>query len=143
MNGIIINKVEDLIGLILNRRIQNIKGRIIEMEEQRGLKRQLLRYYLWVFNKRDNSLIGHVGDITTEGLMLVSKKPIEAGKIIQFRMEVSKFIMKEQREVTCTGTCVWSRSDENPDFHITGFKLNKLKEKDKVIIYKLISEAKY
>lgn len=56
--------------------------RIVEVEEHRKQKRQLLRYYLWVFNKKDNSLIGHVGDITTEGVMLVSKKLIEVGEKI-------------------------------------------------------------
>ena len=40
------------------------------MVEHRRLKRQLLRYYLWVFNKEDSLLIGHVGDITTEGVII-------------------------------------------------------------------------
>ena len=40
------------------------------MVEHRRLKRQLLRYYLWVFNKEDNLLRGHVGETTTEGVML-------------------------------------------------------------------------
>lgn len=66
--------------------MQNIIRKYDRMEEQRGLKRHLLRYYLWVFNKKDNSLIGHVGDITMEGIMLVSKEPIPVGDIIQFRM---------------------------------------------------------
>ncbi|MCP4253852.1 MAG: hypothetical protein GY775_10660 [Candidatus Scalindua sp.] len=113
------------------------------MGEHRRQKRQLLRYYLWVFNKKDNALIGHVGDITTEGVMLVSKKLIEIGKIIQFRMEPSGFKMKESRNVECTGTCVWSKGDTDPDFYIAGFKLNKLKEEDSEFICKLISEAKY
>ena len=76
------------------------------MGEQRGLKRQLLRYYLWVFNIKDNSLIGHVGDITTEGIMLVSKEIIEVGRIIQLRMEPSRVYMKESRDVECAGTCM-------------------------------------
>jgi hypothetical protein len=48
----------------------NSYKRIIEMVEHRRLKRQLLRYYLWVFNKEDNLLRGHVGETTTEGVML-------------------------------------------------------------------------
>ncbi|MBC8554478.1 MAG: PilZ domain-containing protein [Candidatus Brocadiales bacterium] len=118
------------------------------MVEHRRLKRQLLRYYLWVFNKEDSLLIGHVGDITTEGVMLVSKELIEVGKIIQFRMkpfriETSRFEIMESREVECTGTCVWSEGDMNPGFYIAGFKLDKLKEKEKEFICKLISEAEY
>jgi len=41
------------------------------MVAYRRLKRQLLRYYLWVFNKEDNLLLGRVRDITTEGVMLI------------------------------------------------------------------------
>ncbi len=118
------------------------------MGEHRRLKRQLLRHYLWVFNREDNLLIGHVGDITAEGVMLVSKELIEVGRIIQFRMEpfrieTSRFKMTEGREVECTGTCVWSKDDMNPGFCVAGFKLDKLEEKEKDFIYKLISEAKY
>ena len=40
------------------------------MVAHRRLKRQLLRYYLWVFNKEDNLLLGRVRDIATEGVML-------------------------------------------------------------------------
>ena len=40
------------------------------MVAYRRLKRQLLRYYLWVSNKEDNLLRGHVGGTTTEGVML-------------------------------------------------------------------------
>ncbi len=113
------------------------------MEEHRRLKRQLLRYYLWVFNKEDNSLMGHVGDISTEGVMLVSKKLIEVGTVFQFRMEPSGFKMKESKDVECSGTCVWSKGDTDPNFFIAGFKLNKLKEADNKFICKLVSEAKY
>jgi len=76
------------------------------MGEQRRLKRQLLRYYLWVFNKKDNSLIGHVGDITTEGVMLVSKKLIEVGKIIQFRMKPSRFMYEEIQKLRFFHACL-------------------------------------
>ena len=40
------------------------------MVEHRRQKHQLLRYYLWVFNKEENLLRGHVGDTTREGVML-------------------------------------------------------------------------
>ncbi len=118
------------------------------MGENRRLKRQLLRHYLWVFNRENNLLIGHVGDITTEGVMLVSKELIVVGKIIQFRMEpfkieTSRFKTTEGREVECTGICVWSKDDVNPGFYVAGFKLDKLEEEEKDFIYKLISEAKY
>ncbi len=113
------------------------------MEEQRRLKRQLLRYYVWVFEKKSNSLIGHVGDITTEGIMLVSKDPIKVGKNIQFRMVPSRFKIKESRVVKCTGTCVWSKGDVNPDFNIAGFKLYKFNKSEEELIGKLISESKY
>ncbi len=113
------------------------------MEERRKLKRQLLRYYIWVFENNNNSLIGHVGDITKEGIMLVSKEPIMIGETIQFRMVPSRFKIKESRVLKCTGICVWSKTDVNPDFKLAGFKLDKLEKNEEALICKLISESKY
>ncbi len=113
------------------------------MEEQRKLKRQLLRYYIWIFENNKNFLIGHVGDITKEGIMLVSKEPLIVGETIQFRMVPSRFKIEESRVLKCAGTCVWSRADVNPDFNLAGFKLDKLQKREEALICKLISESKY
>jgi len=66
------------------------------MQEKRKLKRRHLIYYLRVFEKNADQPIGHMVDISDEGMMLISEDPAESR---------------------------WCREDENPDFYNTGFQL--------------------
>ena len=62
------------------------------------MKRRHLIYYLRVFDSKNDSLVGHVIDITTEGIKLFNEKPIEPGKEFKFRMALPEFI-KENVEI--------------------------------------------
>ena len=112
---------------------------ITEMAEKRIQKRWQLIYYLRVFDIKDNSLIGHVVNINAEGVMLLREKPIEVGKKLKFRMTLPEFI--DDGEIKFEGTCVWSKVDVDPNYYITGFKVDKLTEKELVLISKLIKRA--
>ena len=56
------------------------------MNEKRKLNRRHLIYYLRVFDRDTSILIGHLVDITAEGIMLISEDPIETDNIFQLKM---------------------------------------------------------
>ena len=73
------------------------------MVKKRALKRRHLIYYLMIFNTTTDEVIGHMIDITTGGLMIMSEKPIKTGKTYQLRMdlleklrELNKFHLKPE-----------------------------------------------
>ena len=91
--------------------------------EQRKLKRWHLIYYLRVFDEQRSALIGHVFDITTQGLRLVSEWPIPSGSVYQLSMEVPHD-SGETIRVSLPARALWSRPDEDSSgFHHTGFQL--------------------
>ncbi len=47
---------------------------------KRQLKRVHLIYYLRIFDNNSGNNIGHLVDITTQGIMMISEKPIPAGQ---------------------------------------------------------------
>jgi len=107
------------------------------MFEKRTLKRRHLIYYLRIMDKNTNELIGHLVDITSEGLMVISETQLETNKEFNFRMMLPKEIIgKETLEFNATS--LWSRKDINPDFYDTGFSLNDLSEEDRLIVDQLI-----
>lgn len=110
------------------------------MSEKRTMKRRHLIYYLRVFDSKDDSLVGHVIDITTEGIQLFSEEPIEIGKEFKFKMALPEFI-KENVEIEFEGVCSWSKRDVNQDFYVAGFKFGKLPEKEVKLINQLVMEA--
>ena len=58
------------------------------MQEKRRLKRWHLIYHLRIYDQQTDSLVGHVVDITTEGLRVVSEWPIPTGRDFQLWMDL-------------------------------------------------------
>ncbi len=90
--------------------------------DRRSVMRRHLIYYLRVWDVKANKLLGHVVDINADGLMLISEKQIEPGKIFDLEIrwnspEKKKIKIKFQAESR------WSTNDVNPSFFDTGFKL--------------------
>jgi hypothetical protein len=107
------------------------------MFEKRNLKRRHLIYYLRIMDKETNELVGHLVDITSEGIMLISEDQMEINKTFHFRMMLPKEIIgKEMLEFTATS--LWSKKDINPDFYDTGFRIEDINEPDTLRIDQLI-----
>ncbi|MDX1692703.1 MAG: PilZ domain-containing protein [Ketobacteraceae bacterium] len=89
---------------------------------QRKVDRRHLIYYLRVFNKQDNELLGNLVDISTRGIMLVSDSPIPVNKRFQLKMVLPETI-SGSREVEFEAESRWCQNDANKDFYDTGFEL--------------------
>jgi hypothetical protein len=106
------------------------------MSDKRELKRRHIIYYLRVFDRNSGILIGHVIDITTMGMLVISENPIRVDTEFKFRMDLP----------TDTGTsfldfdavAIWCHQDVNPDFFDTGFRFMNVKVEDVEIIGRLI-----
>ena len=106
-------------------------------QELRSLKRRHLIYYLEVYDDDTGELLGNLVDITTEGLKLVSKKPLEAKKVFNMRMHLPEGYFAEN-VLLFQGKSLWSSNDVNPDFYDTGFNAPDLDSKVKNMIMSLI-----
>ncbi len=107
--------------------------------DQRIQKRIHLIYYLRVFDVKTNKVIGHLVDITTEGIMIISEDPIEIKKNYTLKMDLPNDI-KGNQGIEFEATSMWAKKDVNPDFIDTGFKLLNITDEDKKIINQLIDE---
>ena len=107
------------------------------MENKRKLKRRHLIYYLRVFDVTNGQLIGHLVDITKEGLMLISELPLINEKQYSFRMVLPAEILNKA-ELTFVATVIWCKKDVNPDFYATGFRMVSISDDDMTIIESLI-----
>ncbi|MHC1782711.1 MAG: PilZ domain-containing protein [Anaerolineaceae bacterium] len=109
------------------------------MVEKRKYQRRHLIYYLRVFDRDTVNLIGHLVDITAEGVMVISENPIEVGKTFHMRMILPKeFFGKEQ--INFEAVSRWADKDINPSFYDTGFQLQDISEENIQIITQLIED---
>ena len=104
----------------------------------RVLKRRHLIYYLEVYDDSNGQLVGHLVDVTTKGIKLVSKKPFELGKKLILRMMLPEGYFEEQ-VIRFEGTSKWTSNDVNPEFYDTGFEIMPMETRARQIIMKLVN----
>jgi len=108
------------------------------VQDARTLKRRHLIYYLEVYDEADGELLGHLVDITTRGIKLISKKPIAVDRVYRMLMMLPEGYFKVN-DLHFEGRAIWSGNDINPDFYDTGFDVPGLDKDVRRIIIKLIN----
>lgn len=98
------------------------KAKKAKKADKRKVRRWHLVFYLRVFDGQNSTIVGHLVDISSRGLMLACDKPIEKGRILALRLKLPKEQAGRQ-EIQFEAVCRWCRLDSNPDFYIAGFKI--------------------
>lgn len=109
------------------------------MLEKRKHKRKNLLYYLPVIDRNTGGQIGHLVDITRDGMMLISKEPIEKGLMFQIRIELPA-VISGHVQIEFDAESRWNTKDVNPEFFDTGFRFRDINVRTAAIIEQLISE---
>lgn len=110
------------------------------MQDRRKLKRRHIIYYLLVFDHDTHVLLGHLVDVTTEGMLLISPQALETGRIYTLRMQLP-YEISGKKEMVFRARSKWCRKDANPDFYDTGFELFDIAGEDAETIEWLIERS--
>jgi len=89
------------------------------MHNKRKIRRIHLIYYLRLFDNETNIQVGHLVDITTEGIMMISEESVPMGKDFSFKMHLPGIITGRD-EINFRARCLWCRKDFNPDLFVSG-----------------------
>jgi len=109
----------------------------------RQLKRWHLIFYLRVFDNNTGELLGHLADLTTEGVMLVSDQDIPVGKDYVLKMEYPERDNRKQGSIILNAHSLWSNPDINSQFYDNGFKLIDPSAESVTILRELIDELAF
>ena len=109
--------------------------------EKRTLKRWYLIFYLRAFDQDTQELLGHVVDISTRGIMLISDKPIPTDKDFRLWLDVPQEEGGRERLFIETHS-LWSKRDVNPSFYDTGFSILNASPEALLRIQLLIDDLK-
>ena len=101
--------------------------------DRRKLKRRHLIYYSRVYDRANGKLMGHLMDITAEGVKLISEEPIEINQTFQLRMDLPEDIIAKPY-IFLDAKSMWCSPDINPDFYNTGFRVYNMDPKDVELI---------
>ena len=89
---------------------------------QRSEKRRPLIYYLKVFRVDTGELLGHLVDITHNGIMVLAREPFDIGWETAVRIELPS-PYQGRDDIRLTVASRWYRKDVNPLYFLTGFQI--------------------
>ncbi len=112
-------------------------------KKRRKHKRIHLIYYLLVFDRTTDHLVGHLVDITPGGLKLMSKDPVESGKSFEFRMILPIELDGTNRQLLFNTKCMWCKKNVYSDFYGAGFEISDIDKEDIDLIKRLIEDFGY
>lgn len=108
------------------------------MHERRAQERRNLIYYFRVLSQDTGQLIGYAANLSTEGVMLVGKKPTIPAAGYRLEMILPEEIDGKKR-VEFEATSLWCKENGDAGYFESGFELNNASSDDLVIIKRLCS----
>jgi len=88
---------------------------------QRSIERHQLPYYLKVFNRITDKPMGYIGNVSLDGLLLISQLPLLVGARFDMRLKIPGH--DAPHYIDFSATCQWSREDVTPGCYDSGFAL--------------------
>jgi hypothetical protein len=111
-------------------------------EELRQVDRRYLVFYLRVFDGMSSKILGHLVDISENGLQVIGDSPVEINLNYRLRMRLPT-LMKDRNEIVFSATSRWCKVDSNPDFYVSGFQMHDLPLQKTELIKNLIRDFGY
>jgi len=102
-------------------------------------ERTHLIYRLRVFDAKTGKLLGHMTDITPEGMMLIGEKAVKPGKDFALRMDLPRNVM-ESGHLTFQAVTKWCRRDSSGDFFSMGFQIKSISPEGLAVVRTLIRD---
>ena len=116
--------------------------RVIGMIEKRKEKRWHTLHYLKVYNGKTNKPAGRLVNISTEGIMLMSEKPIKTDTTYHLRIVMPKGD-NNRTSIAFEAISRWSMKGLNPEYYDSGFQLKNVARDDVEKIECLIKESTF
>jgi hypothetical protein len=111
------------------------------MQEKRNLVRKSLIYHLQVMNTKTRRLVGYVGNITREGLLLFSPEPIPGAEQATLPLAlICPQPIEGIRRVVFRGRKVWSAPDAHLGMHANGFHIERINVRNLKLLQTLIEQ---
>lgn len=91
-------------------------------KEHRSIKRHQLNDYLKVYNRNTMREMGNIGNISCNGLMLISSIPVLIGAVYNMRI-----ILPDQNNnslvIDFDARCHWCKPDVGPEYFDSGYSI--------------------
>ena len=109
------------------------------MKDRRKFKRKYLAFFTRIFDRRTGDLLGNLADLTADGLMMISEKPLPVGQDYDLRIDLPEQVF-DKNYLNLQGQIIWRQPDIHPNFWNSGLELKSPAPQDLQIIEQIIQE---
>ena len=110
------------------------------MIDRRKQARQRLVALTVVLDEASGEVLGQVGNLTLEGIMICSDRPLKIDQIYSLQIELPDEVDGRPR-LSVLARSLWCLRVSNPTHYATGFELLNLENADKRVIELVIRDA--
>ncbi len=108
------------------------------MAHQRLYKRRHLLYYLDVFERNIEVKLGHLGDLTQQGMLLLADRQYVPGARLALEVDLPPVAGFHGGCFAADATVMWSAADGSPLYHCVGLAFDELGPTEAAIVRMLI-----
>jgi hypothetical protein len=112
------------------------------MANHRSQPRHELNVYLEVREADSGRAVGHVVDLTTGGMRLVTTRTFAQGAAYRLLIAVD-IGPAGDKTVAVDAVCTWAGRDVNPDLNAVGFRFQNLKPQDEASLARTIRQHRF
>lgn len=93
------------------------------LHDQRCISRHQLNGFLQVYNRHTDKPIGYLGNISRQGMMLISHLPVMLGMCYELRLKLPSTTGAEVELLDFSARSHWCRPDATPGHYDSGFSI--------------------
>jgi hypothetical protein len=113
------------------------------MKERRKSERKSLVAYTQVYDLYGGELLGYLGDLTVQGAMVISEKPMQKDIELTLAIELPELPNIKSTRMTLPARIVWCEQDISPEFYNVGFEFKEVKPEQQAIIESIIQNYEF
>ncbi|MCC7118962.1 MAG: PilZ domain-containing protein [Anaerolineales bacterium] len=109
------------------------------MNDQRKETRKKLMAFTPVYDARERSLLGYIGNLNLRGVMLVGEHALEISKAYSLHVELpSSLAEQEVDKLTLSARVAWCKAEDAVKSFTVGFEFTELKPEQEAIIQAIL-----
>jgi hypothetical protein len=109
------------------------------MRERRRHPRRCTRFPAVVLDGQTDRFVGYVGNITPNGIMIVSDNPIDIGREYDFKIDLPDEILG-RTQFLFNACSLWCQATAESCTYSSGFELHRLSPEDVDLIRQIIED---
>ncbi len=109
------------------------------MNERRRANRHQLLFNARVYDADRGQLIGHLSNLSADGLMVITEEPLTVGRAYRVRVPLP-VAFDGLGELTTETTVAWTEPATHPTYHRNGLRALSLDAEQRSVLTRLVEE---